>query len=217
MKSARFFIIIVILIAVPVVTLLLVGPLWFGYELREDVWGPAAAVAIFAGIFIAVGVIVWALERHKISQLSEHAGDVVLTLDGINTNGVWFGWNRGELGWRLRHIGRTFISVGPARSMEVLEFKCTRYDSHSLSRRAVKSWHVPIPRGKESEADRIIERLFATINFVPNDKRFEPSAPLIVRQDSEKTMLGHVFVGDVCRKCGNSVEAVLNFKWTCKE
>lgn len=48
LKSARYFIIIVILIAVPVVTLLLWVPLWLGNRWGGDVWGPAFAVTVVA-------------------------------------------------------------------------------------------------------------------------------------------------------------------------
>lgn len=216
LKSARVFIIVVSLITVLAVTLLLAVPLGLGFPWREDVYGPPIAVIVIAVLLLTVGGAVWASQRHKLSLLRNSTGDVFITLDGVNTNGVWFGWKREVIGWRLRHIGRKTISVGSARSMEVLEFKCAAYNSHSLNRRVVKAWRIPIPPGKEIEADRIIERLFAGINFLPEVERNEPAQPF-VRHDSEKNILGHVFIGDVCRQCGSSVDAVMNFKWECKE
>jgi len=217
-KSLRYGIIGIIVIAVPLVIALLLIPLWLmGSKWGPDVYGPVFGVTFFAGFFLAVLGIVWYLQRHKLSRLRARAGEVYIMLNGVNTNGVWFGWGFSELGWRLRDVRRKTISTGPAKSMEVLEFKCAAHDSHALNRRAARAWRIPIPAGKGAAADRIIERLFAAMKSSAKDGRAQRSKPSSAHRDLDNGTLGHDFAGDVCRKCGNTVEAVLNFKWKCKE
>ncbi len=171
-KSLRNGIIVIIIIAVALVIALLLIPLWLmGSLWGSDVYGPVFGVTFVAGLSLAGLGIAWRVQRHKLSRFGAHAGDVYIMLNGVNINGVWFDWGYGEFGWRLRHVGRQTIAVGPAKSMKILEFKCVAYNRGSrLSNRVDKACRIPVPGGKETEADRIIERLFDPQNFFPTDE-----------------------------------------------
>lgn len=197
-------------------TLLLIPLLWLGTWRGEDVWGPVIGVICLGGFFLVIIGIVWLAQRVRLARLFSQMGDVYLVPRGIKLNGVWFSWGYEKSGWRLRHIERQTISVGPAQRMEVLEFKCVSYyASHKGGglREIPKALRIPVPTGKETEADRIIERLLDAKNFLAQDARAPMSAAQYV---SEHEMLGHDFVVGACRKCGSTAEEAMYLKLKCK-
>jgi hypothetical protein len=214
LRSVRYFIAaVVVTAAVAVASLLLIPTLALGGRWDEGVWGPPLGVAVVAGLLLAVALALWATQKRRLSRLNAGPGDVIITPEGVDTNGVWFGWKGAGSGWRLRHIGRKTVPAGDGKSLEVLEFKCAARNEpgRNLSGRVVKAWRVPVPRGKEAEADRIARQLLAAQNFLPEGGRADLSS-----SHAGSDALGHDFAGDVCRRCGTTAEAASGFNWACK-
>lgn len=175
----------------------------------------------FAGLFLlfATGVHLL-IKRGEQAKFEATAGDVQITFYGVNTNGVWFGWDYEENPWRLQSVRRLKQSAAAVGvELEILEFTCVGTIKHVKGgrQRAAKKWRVPVPRGKEREADFVIQRLYeaqAAFSQAKNggELRAEPLGLAAQNYDAN-----HDFTGStVCRKCGASVEAVTHFKWKCK-
>jgi hypothetical protein len=168
-KTLKYSIIIVVVVVVLVVTSLLLIPLlWLGSEFGEKVLAPPLAIAILAGIFVIVLGGIWLVQRDKFARLCAKAGDVYITLNEVNMNGIRFDWGYEELGWRLLSVERQIISIvgKPAKSMEIIEITCRPHYISSMSEPETKVCRIPIPAGNKAEAERVLERLLSMKNFI---------------------------------------------------
>lgn len=164
------FIGIIVVAGLIMVSLVLIPFLTMGIIWRADVWGPVIGVAFVAGILLAVVGIYWLLSRHKISRLKLSTGNVYITLTGVSVNGVWFNWGYEKFGWRLHNVRRKTLAVVEGRKIEILEFKCSAHNRGSrVNEHMSKAERVLIPAGKDTEAERIIERLLAEKNRFANN------------------------------------------------
>ncbi len=149
-------IIMILLILIPFLMLKKYETIW-----RGDVWGPVIVVAIIAGFLLLIIGIYILILKNKITRLKSLSGDVLITLNGVCINGAWFSWKFGKIGWRFYGARRKTITSEKAGKLEILEFKMTAVNrmNESNIRGKIASERVPIPKGKESEADQIIELL----------------------------------------------------------
>jgi hypothetical protein len=133
---------------------------------RGDVWGPVFGVAVLTGILLLVLGIYFQILKNKINRLKSLSGDVLITLNGVSIDGGWFNWKFGSTGWRFHNVRRKTIDLANGRKLEILEFKITALDPMNASnaRGKVASERIPIPKGKEAEAENIINRLEAEKN-----------------------------------------------------
>ncbi|MDQ3256284.1 MAG: hypothetical protein M3R15_20740 [Acidobacteriota bacterium] len=142
----------------------------------------------------------------------------MITHDGVCTNGMWLGWGARELAWRLRIVRRETISIRLGKTLEVLEFKCV--GKVFLRGRHIpvdKEWRVPVPAGKEADADALITRLLTAQHAPTHGQSNKLAQPHSLDAGAQNSLFGHDFAGDVCGKCGSTVEAVTHFYWKCKE
>jgi hypothetical protein len=162
-RSARYFIIGTIIGTVALITLFSVIPLLVTKKFDSSIWGPTFGIIVIAAICLAIGTILLLIRREKITKLKAKNGEVRLTLNELNINDIVFSWNYGESsGWRFIDAERKTVSVAPLKSIQVLELKFVTFiPSKNTPQRETGEWRVPVQTGKESEADRVIERLRA--------------------------------------------------------
>ena len=163
-KSYKHGFIGIIIVACLIMISIVLIPYWtVGIIWRADVWCPVFGVAFVAGILLVVVAIYWLLSRNKISRLKSLTGDVYITLNGVSINGVWLNWGYEQRGWRFRNVRRKTIMVADGMNLEILEFKCSAIHGGDTknARGKVKAERIPIPIGREAEAERIIEQLLA--------------------------------------------------------
>ena len=165
--------------------------------------GGAVIVAVMGGVFfLLVTLFHKAMRMYAQSSLEARPGEVYITHNGVWTNGMWFGWGARDPAWRLRVVRRETVPVETGATMDVLEFKCVGTVPLRGGKVPIdKGWRVPVPAGKKAEADAIVTRLLGAQHGA----------------GAESNLYGHDFAAGVCRRCGSTVEAVLSFKWGCKE
>lgn len=128
---------------------------------RSDVFGPVFGVAFVAGILLFVIGIYFLISRNKIASLKSSSGDVRITLTGVGINGIWLNWNYENFGWQFHNVRRKSVNLDNGGKIEILEFKCSAIHNGDFrnARGKVKTERVPIPSGKEPEAENVIRRL----------------------------------------------------------
>ena len=170
-------------------------------EWSLEMLSPALAVGILGWIFIVIAGILWLWRRDRFNRLQARTGEVVISLNGINANGVDFNWGFGDFGVRFDKVERKNVSVRSGKNIEILEFY-TVHHHHSYKARTRENFEmrVPIPFGKESEVERVISNLRAHL--------------LSANQEWIKAnfALGHSFSQDVCRMCGDTIAESAAFR-----
>lgn len=148
--------ILILLVLIPFLMMNKYQTIW-----RGDVWGPVFGVAVITGILLFIIGIYFLVLKSRINRLKSLSGDVFITLNGVSINGGWFNWKFGNIGWRFHNARRKTIEIENGRKLEILEFKITAIDRMNTSniRGKVASERIPIPKGKEAEAESIIKRL----------------------------------------------------------
>lgn len=162
-RSTRIGLIVVALIALGLIGVLLFIPLvLMGTGLRGDVIGPVFGVAIVAGIILGAIGIYLAASRGRIVRLKNSPGLGVIALTGLSVGGGWFDWGFEKTGWRFSNAKRRTVDGPLGSRFEVLEIRCTAINQgRSAVRHLPKVERVPIPFGREAEADAVIQGLFA--------------------------------------------------------
>jgi hypothetical protein len=121
--------------------------------------GPAAFIFILlAGtLFIGFCYLIHRLIRKGAEQrLRTATGEVIITSKWVNINGVIFEWYHG---WGVPQIYKDYIYLGEEK-MPLLNFSCTRWMTVRGGREQIeKKCLVPVPPGRESEADHIISEI----------------------------------------------------------
>jgi hypothetical protein len=169
--------------------------------------GLLIVLVFVVGFLLVVTIIHQAIRRTAQHGLEVRPGEVWIMIDGVCTNGMWFGWAARDPAWRLRIVRRTTVFTKVGKGIEVLEFKCLGSVPLRGGRVAIdKEWRVPVPAGKETEADAVVTRIMASERAWSEEAQLSP----------DLGSLGHVFAGDVCSKCGSTVEGVTAFSWQCK-
>ena len=157
-KKILYALIVLVVIALAVVPIF--GLLGWAY------WDSSMLVAVFLILFfggglIGLSAIVWSMQSSKLSSLNTDRGEVIVTLTGINTNGIWHNWNYNEvLGQRFLDARTMTIKEGMPDAMDLLEVRTVANTVGANSNRnVVTSCRVPIPAGKRLEADQIVEMI----------------------------------------------------------
>jgi hypothetical protein len=162
-RSTLIGFIVVALIALLLIAVLLVIPLiLMGTGLRADVLGPLFGVGIVAAIILgAIGVSL-AVSRGRIVRLKNSSGEAEIMLNGLRVGGGWFGWGFEKTGWRFGNAKRRTIDSPLGSRFEVIEIRCNALNQgRSAVRNVPKVGRVPIPFGREAEAEMVIKRLSA--------------------------------------------------------
>jgi hypothetical protein len=166
-RSAKYLIAGTIISAIVLISLLSVIPLIVTKKFDSSIWGPALGITLIAGIFLAAGFIMLAMRREKIARLNTKTGEAVIALNRISLNGVDFDWGYGGSGWQLVAAERKMVAVNPLKKIEVLELRfITVIPGKNTTHREEGDWRIPVQMGRESEADRIIERLRAELSSI---------------------------------------------------
>ncbi len=182
-----------------VLTIVIVIPLVIIPTLIFDQWtidalGPAIALAFAGGIFLVLTAAFWIYRRERWRRLNERTGEVVISLDGVKTNGISFNWSLGEFGLSFNKVERKTVSVSPGKSFEILEFYIVNHTTSGEGRtRENFECRVPIPFGKVAEAENIMARLRTSLVSAEQEwikKHFA---------------LGHDFSLSICRRCGDTL------------
>ncbi len=178
--------------------------------------------AVFLILLFVPGVLAFAVGIHwlirtgEVSTMASHAGRVQIFTNGVDTNGLWFDWE--FEGNRARFLSATrTTSYTSTAKLNLLEFKCVvKIRVRGTDQTFDKKWRVPIPNGKETEADVVIQRLYYA-RAVSSGSADEFSAePLDL--SASMNFHGHDFTAStVCLNCGGSIEAVTHFGWECKK
>lgn len=119
---------------------------------------------------------------------------MIIALSGVSTNGVNFNWDYLKPVVCFEKVERKRVSATSQKTFEIIEFYTVNYpkiDSHRF--RENFECRVPIPFGKESEAENIMTRLRSHLL----------SAEQIWLR--ENFALGHNFSMGVCRNCGETI------------
>lgn len=121
------------------------------------------AIVILAAVFSVVAIIHFVLQGHRYRQMESRGGpgygDVYITPAGISANGVWFDWGD-NTPWKLVTVTPALADSGirlPPGVPSYLEFKCRARAAGRHRAQIDKTWRVPVPRGKESEAREVVE------------------------------------------------------------
>ncbi len=143
---------------IPAILALVMG-VFFVLGLGEAVIG----VGIFAGIIFLAIIAHFAIQRRRYQGMRLHdergGGEVHITPEGILANGEWFDWGDATP-WRLTTVTPVLAETGarlPPGSLSYLEFKCRGRVAGRRPVRVDKKWRVPVPRGKEEEARRVVQ------------------------------------------------------------
>lgn len=159
-----------------------------------EILSPAIAFGLIGWIFIVITGVFWLYRRNNWNQFNQRTGEVSISFNEVKKNGVSFSWDYEAFGVRFDKVERKTVSVKTGKTFEILEFHTVNYIKISDGRtREDFECRVPIPFGKESEAETIMNRLRARL--------------LAADQEwiKENFALGHEFSLGVCRKCGEPV------------
>lgn len=169
-KSFRYWVIGIIATALLIMTFLVLIPylmlkpwqtIW-----RGDVWWPVYGVAIVTVIILAALGFFRLLFGEKDRKLkASSSAEVVITLTGVIVDGSVFDWGFEKSGWRFLNAMRKTVTTGDGKQIEILEFNCSM-DTIGVKTKTTldKTERLPIPHGKETEAENIIARLDAEKN-----------------------------------------------------
>lgn len=146
---------ILFLTAVPVFGFLKIAPWDRGMIVAVFV------ILLFGGGLIGICFIVWMMQRSKLSTLTATTGEVLITLTGISTSGIWHRWNYGDvLGTRFHDARIMTIKKGTPDEMVLLE---VRTIANTLGGRVahdvVSSCRVSVPTGKLHEAEAALTNI----------------------------------------------------------
>lgn len=167
------------------------------------VLNPALGFAFVGWIFVVLTGILWLYRRNRFNRLQARTGEVVISLNGINANGVDFNWDFLAFGVRFNKVERKDVSIELGKKIGILEFHTVNYANVRHYKWEYFEMRVPIPFGKESEAERVISRLRTHL------------AKTNQEWINANVALGHSFSEDVCRNCGNSVTQVICSNYKC--
>lgn len=167
------------------------------------VLNPALGFAFVGWVFVVLTGVLWLYRRNRFNRLQARTGEVVISLKGIKANEVDFNWDFLAFGIRFDKIKRKTVSIGVGKTFEILEFHTVNYANVRHHKWETFEMRVPIPFGKETEAERVISRL-RTHLAMTNQKWINANVAL-----------GHSFSEDVCRNCGNSVTQVICSNYKC--
>ena len=121
--------------------------------------GPAASIfVLIAGtLFIGFCYLIHRMVRRSAEQkLQTLTGEVIITARWVKVNGVIFNWYKG---WGVPQIYKDYIHLGEEK-MPLLSFTCSRWMAVRHGREQIeKKCLVPVPPGKESEADYVISEI----------------------------------------------------------
>lgn len=164
---------------------------------------------------LAVGIH-WLIRKGEASTMASHAGRVQIFTNGVSTNGLWFDWEFEGDRSRFLSATRTTTYMSTAK-VNLLEFKCVvKIRVRGTDQTFDKKWRVPIPKGKENEADVVIQRLYYTRALFSGSADKFSAEPLGLSASMD--FHGHDFTAStVCLKCGSSIEAVTHFNWECEK
>lgn len=179
----------------------------------------AAIVFVFllaAGFAVFAVGIHWLIRQNELSTLKSRAGEVRITIYGVNTNGFWFDWEFEGDRSRFQSVKCLNAHTATGR-LNFLEFKClVKIKVRGTYQTFDKLWRVPIPNGREEEADILIQRLYRAQAAFSQSGGLSSAEPLGLAAHSNAGE--HDFTGaSVCHKCGSSIEAVTHFNWKCKK
>lgn len=120
-------------------------------------------ILIFGGGLMGIAVVVLMMQKSKLSTLTATTGEVIITLNGISTSGIWHYWNYEDSLGRRFHDTRTMtINEGKPDQFDLLEVRTIANTlSGKVARDVISSCRVPIPKGKRAEADSIVARIIA--------------------------------------------------------
>ncbi len=205
-RAAKHFFFGVLIFTIIVVFLIVSITLLITKKWNFEMLSPAITVGVLGWVFIVIGGIFWLWRRDRFNRLQERAGEVVISLDGINANGVGFNWGFGEFGVRFEKVERKTISAVSGKTFEILEFFTVNHTT-SFDGRTRENFEtrIPIPFGKESEAERVISRLRA--HLLAADQEWI----------NANFALGHSFSQGICRLCGETVTEAAAFRnYNCR-
>ena len=116
-----------------------------------------SAGSLFLGVCY---LIYWLVRKSAEQRLETLTGEVKITKLWVDINGVIFDWRRR---WGLPQIYKDYIHIGEEK-MLLLNFTCKGWVTIKGTRYSTeKKCLVPVPPGKESEADFVISEI--TENF----------------------------------------------------
>ena len=131
----------------------------FGSTGRGYRGGPAASlfVLIAGSLFLGFCFLIHRLVRKSAeNRLKTLTGEIQITNTLVSVNGVIFDWGKG---WSRPEIYKEYIYLGEEK-MTLLSFICTRWArAKSGTERFEKKCLVPVPPGKEAEADFVISEI----------------------------------------------------------
>jgi hypothetical protein len=169
-KSLRYWVIGIIVAALLVMSFLVLIPYLMlkPYESiwREDVWGPVFGVLVVTCVILAALVFLRLLSQEKDRRLKlSSSGEVLITLTAVIVNGSSFDWGYEKSGWRFQNVERKTVATVEGKNLEILQFNCSLETIGVKTKTVIdKMERVPIPTGKETEAENVIERLCAEKN-----------------------------------------------------
>jgi hypothetical protein len=200
-RAAKHFFFGFLILTVVVVFLIVSITLLVTKEWNFDLLGPAIAFGFLGWIFIITGGIFWLYRRDRMNRLQSRTGEVIISLEGIDANGVEFNWGFGAFDARFDKVERKTVSAVSGKSFEILEFFTVHHTTNSDGRwRENFEMRLPIPFGKEAEAERVVSRLRAQL--------------LEMNQEwiNANFALGHSFSQGICRMCGETVAEAAAFR-----
>lgn len=153
---------ILALLAVPLFGIFGIAP-WDQFML-----GAVFLILIVGGGLMTICVMVWLVQRSKLSALTASNGDVIVTLTGICTSGSWHNWNYGDLRYNRFHDARRMtIAKGKPGQMELLEVRTIATTvtggTGTGVRDVISSCRVPIPAGMERQAEEFVRDFYAQL------------------------------------------------------
>jgi hypothetical protein len=158
---AAFFVFLTLttiaLLAVPLFGVLRLAP-W-----NRGMVGAIFLILLFGGGLIGIAAFVWMMQRSKLSTLMVDTAEVIITLTGISTSGIWHHWNYDTALGRRFHDARTMtVKQGKPDEMELLEVRTiANTPTGKVSHEVISSCRIPIPAGKKREAEEIVARILA--------------------------------------------------------
>jgi hypothetical protein len=118
---------------------------------------------------ILAGGNLWHKRHNNWKQLNRRSGEVLITLNGLNINGLDFVWTSEPHGlhfWTskpyglfLRNIERKSVTLNSGKNFEILVFSMVNNIPIDGGTLQYIECRVPIPFGKELEADYLIKQI----------------------------------------------------------
>jgi NOL1/NOP2/fmu family ribosome biogenesis protein len=161
-RSAKIFIIATVVGTILLTAALGTIPYLVTGKFGPDSFWPALFIFVFGLFCIAVGVVVIKMRHQKLAALKSSNGEVFISSNGLGMGNVVFNWHfeNDAYGWSFVDGARITVSPQPGMKFEVLELKFEAYiPGKNVPHRESATWRVPVPPGKEFEADAVLERL----------------------------------------------------------